>query len=145
MLKKWLTETTNIEEVEGIYVASNRADIANKIGLKHTDDELRDLTIRILRVIATFASKGEKITELEYYWQNYYVICKNTNHFLMVSVCRSPKALALLRITLNVAMANLMEDRKFTKWLKSHIADKDFFLRKEGLTVAEEKLISKLK
>ena len=145
MLERWLTEITNIDDVEGIYVASSRADIVNKIGLKQTDEELRDLTIRILRIIATFDAKGEKITELEYYWQNYYVICKNTNHFLLVTVCRSDKVLALLRITLNVALANLMEDRKFTKWLKSHIADKDFFLRKEGLTVAEEKLLSKLK
>lgn len=145
MLKRWLTEITSIDEVEGVYVASNRADIVNRVGLKHSDEELRELTIRILRIIAAFDSRGEKITEFEYYWQNYYVICKNSNQFMLVTVCRSVKVLALLRITLNVTMANLLEDRKFSKWLKSHIADKDFFLRKEGLTVAEEKLLSKLK
>ena len=145
MLKRWLSEIKNIDDVEGVYVASNRADIVNKMGLEHTDEELRDLTIRILRIIAAFDSRGEKITELEYYWQNYYVICKNSNHFMIVTVCHSDKVLALLRITLNVSMANLLEDRKFTKWLKSHIADRNFFLRKEGLTVAEENLLSKLK
>ena len=52
MLKRWLTEITSIDEVEGVYVASNRADIVNRVGLKHSDEELRELTIRILRIIA---------------------------------------------------------------------------------------------
>lgn len=145
MLARWLKEITNIDGVEGVFVATNRADIVNKSGFKLSDDELRDLTKRFLRIIASFDYNSEKITELEYYWQNYYIICKNSNHFMLVTVCRSPKVLALLRITLNVAMANLLEDRKFSKWLKSHIADRGFFLRKEGLTLAEEKLLASLK
>jgi len=145
MLKRWLKEITNIDGVEGVYVATNRADIVNTSGLKFSDDELRDLTKRFLRIIAAFDYNNERITELEYYWQNYFLICKNSNHFMLVTVCRSPNVLSLLRITLNVAMANLLEDRKFNKWLKSHIADRGFFLRKEGLTLAEEKLLAKLK
>ena len=145
MLERWLKEITNIDGVEGVYIVSNRADIVNKLGLNLSDDELRDLTKRFLRIIASFDYRDEKISELEYYWQNYYIICKNSNHFILVTMCRSAKVLALLRITLNVAMANILEDRKFNKWLKSHIADRGFFLRKEGLTLAEEKLLAKLK
>jgi len=145
MLKRWLNEIMTIDGVEGVFVASNRADIVNKTGLSLKDEDLRELSIRILRIIAAFDLKGEKITELEYYWQSHYILCKNSGQFLLITVCKSPKALALLRITLNVAAANLLEDHKFHKWLKSHMADRGFFLRKEGLTVAEEKLLTKLK
>jgi hypothetical protein len=96
-------------------------------------------------MIAAFDIQNENITELEFYWQNYYILCRNSNHFMLITVCRSSKVLALLRITLNVAIANILEDRKFDKWLKSHIAGRGFFLRKEGLTLEEEKLAARLK
>ena len=64
---------------------------------------------------------------------------------MLITFCRTSSMLALLRITINVTMAKLSEDKKFSKWLKSHKADHDFLIRKGSLEENEEKLIAALK
>lgn len=145
MVKSLLKEINKIDGVEGVYLASNRSEIIDKIGLTYTDDQLSTLVTHILRMVAAFHLKGKKITELELYWQNQYIICKSSEHFLIVTFCRTSRILAFIRITLNVSMAKLLEDKKFSKWLKSHKADRDFALKKGILSDPEKKLLNYLK
>lgn len=145
MVKSLLKEINKIDGVEGVYLASNRSEIIDKIGLTYTDDQLSTLVTHILRMAAAFHLKGKKITELELYWQNQYIICKSSEHFLIVTFCRTSRILAFIRITLNVSMAKLLEDKKFSKWLKLHKADRDFALKKGNLSDPEKKLLNYLK
>jgi hypothetical protein len=46
---------------------------------------------------------------------------------------------------LNVTMANILEDKKFIKVIKDHVADRIFSLEKGEIDEFEKKLISKLK
>ncbi len=144
MITGLLDELNNIEGVDGAFIASNRAEIINKVGLSLTDDQLSNLSLRALRIVAAFHKTGKKTVELEFYWQNLYIICKNSDNFLLITFCRTSSMLALLRITINVTMAKLSEDKKFSKWLKSHKADRDFLIRKESLEENEAKLIEAL-
>lgn len=139
-----LDELNKIEGVDGAFITSNRAEIINKVGLSFTDDQLKNLSLNILRTVAAFHLTGKKTVELEFYWQNLYIICKNTDNFMLITFCRTTSVLALLRITINVTMAKLSEDKKFSKWLKSHKADQNFLLRKGSLEELEEKLIQPL-
>jgi len=141
MVNKTLVDIAKIDGVDGVFIVSNRAEIISKTGLEYSDKQLSALSIHILRIIASFHIKGKKTTELEFYWQNKYIICKNSDQFLAVVFCNTPHILAVIRITLNVAMAKLLEEKKFTKWLKAHIADKEFMLHKGTLDAAEEKLL----
>ena len=141
MVKKILKDIVKIEGVSGAFIVSNRAEIINKTGLEYSDKQLSALSIHILRIIAGLHIKGKKTTELEFYWQNKYIICKNSDQFLAVVFCNTPHILAVIRITLNVTVAKLLEDRKFTKWLKSHIAGKEFILSKGALDASEERLL----
>ncbi len=145
MIKGWLQEILNIEGVEGAFIASNKAEIYDKLGLKYRTEKLKSLSTRLLRTIAAFHKKGKRVNELELYWQNYYVICRNSDQFILVTFCSAPRFLSLLRITLNVTMSRLLEDKKFNKWLKSHRADKVISLRSGNFDETEKKMISKLK
>lgn len=145
MNKSLLQEILNIEGVEGAFIASNKAEIYEKLGLKYRTEKLKSLSYRMLRMIAVFHRTGKRVTELELYWQNYYVICRNSDQFILVTFCSAPRLLSLLRITLNVIMSKLFEDKKLNKWLKNHKADKITTLRSGNFDEAEKKMISKLK
>lgn len=145
MITGLLDELNNIEGVDGAFIASNRAEIINKVGLTLSDNQLSELSLQALRIVAAFHLTGKKTVELEFYWQNLYIICKNSDNFMLITFSRASSMLALLRITINVTMAKLSEDKKFSKWLKSHKADHDFLIRKGSLAENEEKLIAALK
>ncbi len=144
MVKQLLNEINSMEGVEGVFIATNRSEITNKIGVEYKDAQLKQLATHILRIIAAYHLKSKKVTELEFYWQNQYVICKISDYFTLVTFCRTPRILSLLRITLNVTMSKLAEDKKFNKWLKSHIADTAFILRKTTIDTKEETLLSQI-
>ena len=145
MVNRWLQDITKIDGVEGVFLASVRGKILNKVGIKQSEETLEKLTVHLLRTIAAFHMQAKNVTELEFYWDNQYVICKNSNNFILVTICRSPEVLALLRITLNVALANLLEDKKFAKNIRGHASDKELVLKKGFFDETEKMLISKLK
>ena len=144
MPNRWLQEITKIDGVEGVFLTSNRCKIINKLGLDYSNDQLESLALRLLRTIAAFHLKSKEVSEVELYWQNQYVICKNSNGFLLVTLCKTSRVLALLRITLNVILANLMEDKIFLKLIKAHVSDKTITLKKGSFDESEKKLISRL-
>jgi hypothetical protein len=145
MAEKWLDEILNIDGVEGAILISNRGNVLDKTKLPFDEKQVVNLGIRILRMIGAFHLKEKNATELELYWKNYYIICKNSSDFTLITLCKSAKVLSLLRITLNISIANLLEDKKFTKLLKTQVADKAFTLKKGDFEEIEKKMISKLK
>jgi hypothetical protein len=145
MLQRWLQEIMNLDGVEGVFIASNRTRVIDKIGLDLKDSQLEALSLRVLRIVAGYHINSQKINEIEFYWQNLYVIGKVSSEFILITFCKTPKVLSLLRITLNVTMANILEDKKFIKVIKDHIADRIFSLEKGEIDEIEKNLISKLK
>ena len=145
MSQRWLQEIMNLDGVEGVFIASNRAKIIDKLGLDLKDSQLEALSLRILRIVAGYHLNSQKVNEVEFYWQNLYVIGKVSSEFILITFCKTPKVLSLLRITLNVTLANILEDKKFTKLIKDHVADRSFSLEKGEIDEIEKNLISKLK
>ncbi|MEJ2054685.1 MAG: hypothetical protein P8X42_12265 [Calditrichaceae bacterium] len=145
MSERLLQDIMNLEGVEGVFVVSNRAKVIEKMGLDLKDPQLEALSLRILRIVAGYHKNSQKVNEVEFYWHNLYVIGKISNEFILVTFCKTPKVLSLLRITLNVTLANLLEDKKFGKIIKDHVADRFFSLEKGEIDETEKNLISKLK
>ena len=144
MIKELLAEIEAMEGVDGVFITTNRSEITNKTGSIFSDQQLKKLATHILRINAVYHLTGKKVTELEFYWENKYVICKISDYFTLVTFCRTPRILSLLRITLNVTLSRLAEDKKFNKWLKSHLADPDIMLRKKNIDPDEENLLSQM-
>ncbi|HID40153.1 MAG TPA: hypothetical protein EYP36_11655 [Calditrichaeota bacterium] len=145
MADRWLKEVGNVDGVDGVFLANGKGNILGKLGHLEKDSILEKLTIHMLRIIAAFHLEDKNASEIEFYWEDRYVIAKHSGNFLLVTFCKSINILSLLRITLNVAMANILEDKKMTKTASKHVADKVLTLKRGVFDDSEKILISKLK
>jgi hypothetical protein len=139
----WHSEITNIPGVLGVFVASGRGTVLYNEGLKISSKELEDITLRLLRMSAVFNEPDENVSELELFWKNLFIICKFSNNLLLATVCESPKILSLLRISVNVGLAQLLQDKKIMKEIKNHATDKNMVLRKGNFEDDERALLEK--
>lgn len=137
----WHNEITNIPGVLGVFVASGRGAMLQSEGLKINAKELEDVSLRLLRMAAIFDEKDENVSEIELFWKNLFIICKISNNLLLVTVCESPKVLSLLRISVNVGLSQLLQDKKMVKQAKAHATDKNIILRKGKFEDDERELL----
>ncbi len=139
-----LDDIVKIDGVQGVFLASMSGEIIAKKGLEYKNIHLEKVSHFLSRILTAFHQKSKNITELEFYWQGEYIICKKSNYFLLITICKSPNVLSLLRITLNVTLAKIHEDKKIMKKLKHIRSDKIMPLKKGDFSKIEKKLISKL-
>ena len=144
MATKWLDDISSIDGVEGVLICSNTGRIIEKISKVLDDEKLESIALHLLRIISANSIKGQTVSDMEIYWEKFHIIVKNSSQFLLVSFCTSEGAQSLLRITQNVVLAHLLEDKKFMKIVKKHTSEKSVVLRKDKLDESEIKLISKL-
>jgi len=145
MSDRWLKEIVQVNGVTGVFIATGRGKIIQKMGVKEKDDMLEDLVVRILRILGAFYAKEKNVTEIELFWQDHYVNCRNSHNLLLVTLCGTPKVISLLRITVNVALANILDDKKVMKQVKNHATDKTLILSKGTSDATETHLISKVR
>jgi len=144
MATKWLDDISNIDGVEGVLICSNTGIIIEKISKVLDDEKLESIALNLLKVISANSLKGQIVSDMEIYWEKFHIIVKSSSQFLLVSFCTSEGAQSLLRITQNVVLAHLLEDKKFMKIVKKHTSEKSVVLRKNKLDESEINLISKL-
>ena len=144
MATEWLKDISDIDGVEGVLVCSNTGKIIEKISKVLDDEKLENIALHLLRIISANGLKNQIVSDMEIYWENFHIIVKNSSHFLLVSFCTSSGAQSLLRITQNVVLAHLLEDKKFMKTVKKYASEKTVVLRKDKLDEAEINLVSKL-
>lgn len=143
-MKRWLNEIVEIEGVEGVIITNNNGRIIEKLGANIDPGKLERIALPILRIFSAYYLKKRNVRELELIWNDYRIINLNTNDFIIITFCASLKALSLIRITLNVVLAHLLEDKKFMKKIKKHASEKTAVLSKGNLDQSEINLISKL-
>ena len=139
-----LNDISNIDGVEGVLVCSNTGKIIDKISKVLDDEKLENIALHLLKIISANSVKNQLVSDMEIYWENFHILVKNSSQFLLVSFCTSSGAQSLLRITQNVVLAHLLEDKKFMKLVKKHTSEKSVVLRKDKLDESEINLISKL-
>lgn len=144
MSENLLKQIKDIDGVEGVYIASNKGNVLMRMGLSLDTEVLEKVAVHLLRILSAYHLKKRNIKEIEMIWEEYRIITRNSSEFIIVAFCRSNKALSLLRITLNVVLSHLLQDKDFNKKIKNHAAHKTVVLRKGDLHSKEINLISKL-
>lgn len=144
MANRWLNEIFDIEGVDAVFVSSNIGKIIDKNCKKLSNDKLEGIAVHLLRIVSANHMKGSIIKDIEIFWENYHIIAKISPQFILVSICSSPRILSLLRITQNVVLSHLLEEKKFMKQVKKHASEKSVVLRRGKLDPTEINLISKL-
>jgi len=143
-IAKWLKEVADIEGVDGVFIVSNRGQMIAHTGLKIESNKIESIANRVLRIEGAFDKQGMALKEIELVGPDYRIIGMMKENFTILTYCRSDKVLPLIRMTLNVVLAHLLEDKKFMKFISKHPVKKTLLLEKSSLDDAETKLISKL-
>jgi len=144
MVDKALDEITSIPGVTGVFIASGRGVVLYGKNLQIDQSDLEEISLRFLRMSAIFNDRDEEVSEIEMFWKDMFMICKFFNNILLVTVCTNPKILPLIRITLNVCISDLLQDKKLMKLARSHATDKTLVLRKGKFEEDELNLLSNL-
>ena len=144
MSERWLREITEINGVEGVLLVSTGGQFIEKIGTQFDRSVLERISRHVLRIIASHNLARKEIKEIELAWHDYRILAMNTSMFIVIIFCNSTRALSLLRITINVVSAHIMEDRKTMKKIKKFARDNDIVLDESDLDDSEINLISKL-
>lgn len=138
-----LKEIQNIDSVELVAVSSFKGEIGFQFGRLIPESNLREIAVYLIRSYAAQKTMGKKLLNMEFYWQKYFLNARFADGFLIMTICSSMDVLSLLRITMNVAVANLLENKHFLKWLKKQSADPAKHLRHGSLDDLEIGLISR--
>jgi hypothetical protein len=144
MINRWLNEITDIAGVEGVLLVSDNGHIIEKIGTQLDQGTLEQIAKRILRIITAHNLDEKSVKEIELICYNYRILATSTKTFTIIIFCGSIRALSLLRITVNVVVGHLLEDKKSMKEIRKYTGQPEIVLEKEYLDQLEIKLISKL-
>jgi hypothetical protein len=144
MVNRWLKEIVNVAGVEGVMLVSDNGHIIEKIGLNLEQGILDQLSKRIVRIIMSYNLCEKSLKEIELIWHDDRILVMSAKLFNIIIICGSMKALSLLRITVNVVVGHILEDKKSMKQIKKFTGQSEIVLDKEYLDQLEIKLISKL-
>jgi hypothetical protein len=144
MLSKWLKEITNISGVEGVLLVSNSGEIIDKIGTQFERKKQEQIALHILRMNAFHARAQKQVNEIEIIWDDQRIYAMSTPLFVLIVFCGTMRNLSLLRITLSVAVAYIMEDKKSVKKLRKYSSESKPILHGGDLDQIEINFISKL-
>ncbi|NOX88935.1 MAG: hypothetical protein GXO77_07905 [Calditrichaeota bacterium] len=145
MPERILKEIKKIESVEFVAISSYKGEVGFKTGSYISDTVLKQVTIHLIRTFSACKIQGHKLMNMELYWRDRFIIARYAEGFLIFTLCRSLEAMSLLRITLNVTVANLLDNKRFLKWLKKQSYDPLRHLRHGQFDDDEIRLISKVR
>ena len=144
MSEKLIKEIQQIESVEATAVISYKGNVWQQTGTVLSADKIKSMATYLLRIAATNKRKQQKLILSEIHWLKKILLARFSDGFLVMVIFQNPDVLSLLRITLNVTVANLLEDKSFLKWLKKEKFSLETHFRKGQFDEKELGLISKL-
>ncbi len=143
-MESWLKNILTLDGVEGGLILLRTGEILVEKGLDQHKAELSELAKRFLRVISLYRKYSSSIREIEIVWQNKRLIGAADDAFIILILCGADTSFPLLRMTLNVTLAQILKDKKTSKILKKIQETKIDHLRVGDLDEIEINLISKL-
>lgn len=141
---KWLQEILGVAGVEGVMLVSPSGKLIVKAGLNFDHLTSERIAEKIIRIRLLYLQTNQILKEIEISWPDYNLVVMLKKELILITYCSQNKNLPLLRITLHVMMAHLLEDKKFIRQIKKHLGEIPKVLASEQLEAGEIKLISKL-
>ena len=142
MGERWFQEIQNIPSVKGSFLASMRGSIISAYGLEEDERQLQNIAVRLLRIHAMIYASGNTLSEIELHWNNLFIFGKISQNALLVTICEDAHVVSLLRITVNVSLAHLVQEKKISKKIRSHATDPAHLLKKGPYDEEEKALLT---
>ena len=142
MIERWLHEIQNLPSVKGSFIATMRGAVMESHGLDIGTEDMQNIAIRILRIHALTFQADNPLTEIEFFWSDLFIVGKISQNVLLVTICDNPQVVSLLRITINVSLSHIVQEKKIYKKAKSHAINPSHLLRKAQLQADEIKILA---
>ena len=111
-----------IEEIDGVdgviasFIYFNDGELVyNKLAPGHDTDTYEEIAKDVIQMSAIFDRLNSHIHEFELKYETGRVYAYTQSNYNIVILCKPDVSLAMLRLTVNVAIADLEADKKFQK------------------------------
>ena len=144
MIEEWIKRICGLTGIEGCMIFLSTGEILEQSGLDRYLSALPDIAKRLLRIITASRRMKSKVYELEVVWQSKRLIGVADDLLVILTFCRNDASFPLLRMTLNVALAAIHDNKKNQKIFKKARGIRIDHLRHGDLDQSEINFISKL-
>jgi len=121
-----LGEITAVAGVNGCFICDNSGRVvAHSFGDRRNVTPLGDVGLEAVLTAAVFGSVGEPAVEMDFTFTRGRLIMRDLGSSLLVLLCEPQPEIAMLRLTLNVAAAQLMEDPELRSRLRDSTASRE--------------------
>lgn len=144
MSEKLIEEIRQIESVEAVAIISFKGNVWQQTETGIPRETIHHIASYLLKMAAANEKKQQKLILAELLWLNRSLLARFSNGFFILVIFRNHEVVSLLRITLNVTVAGLLEEKAFLKWLRKEKSALDIHLKKGQFDEKEVRLISKL-
>lgn len=139
-------ELFRINGVKSVYAVNNRAEmIAGKLDAidKKAAESLASHIVKIF-AIGMYSQTKKKSSEIELLYDKGRVFAIDCNRYVLIIVCTEDVAISMVRLTSNVIIKTISEDKKLYKEFTKDIIDKKVMLRRDQLNNDEIELLDRL-
>ena len=140
-------ELFRINGVKSVYAVNNKAEmIAGKLDSQINKETAENLASHLVKIFAIglYSSNAKKSSEIELLYDNGRVFAIDCNRYVLIIICTADVSISMVRLTSNVVIKTISEDKKIFKEFTKEIIDKKIMLRRDQLNDEEIALLDRL-
>ncbi|MCB0278848.1 MAG: hypothetical protein KDD94_05060 [Calditrichaeota bacterium] len=139
-------ELFRINGVNSVYAVNNRAEmIAGRLDGSIDRETAERLASHIVKIFAIglYSNNSKKSTEIELLYDKGRVFAIDCNRFVLIIICNADVSISMVRLTSNVVIKTISEDKKLYKEFTKEVIDKKVMLRRDQLNEEEIALLDR--
>ena len=136
-MEKVIKDILNISGVTGVWIINNNGEVIISGGNTRLEQRiLSQTTLDFVQLFGAYELNHQGMNEMEVNYEGGYLFGKARDNFILVILCTNISSLSMIRLTVNVAFAELEQNKKFTKLLKDS-SNRWNMLRRDSLRPEE--------
>lgn len=141
-MKEKLAEINSISGVRGSFIFFNDGELVfDAIPAGYDEDSLMEISRDIVQVGAICDRLAPSNHEVEMKFESGWVVAWVLSHYNIIILCDPGVSHSMLRLTVNVAVADLEADKKFQKRINKIEATRRSFLIRSNMDVESWSLV----
>lgn len=140
-------ELFRINGVNSVYAVNNKAEmIAGKLAGTIDKEVAELLASNIVKIFAIglYSNNTKKSSEIELLYDNGRVFAIDCNRYVLIIICSADVSISMVRLTSNVVIKTITQDKKLFKEFTKEVIDKKVMLRRDQLNEEEIALLDRL-
>jgi hypothetical protein len=118
-LEKVIKDISNISGVTSVWIINNNGEVIISGGNTKLEQRILSQTTQdFVQLFGAYELNHQGMNEIEVNYDEGYLFGKAKENFILAILCTNISSLSMIRLTVNVALADLEQNKKFTKLVK---------------------------